>query len=90
VPQPPNLVSGTSRTHLGARQTARDAEAPLSGRTSRNWLVLCSRCQPVEIPVAMTASTAASPVTQMMQIETRAIVRLLCVAYSSEARHRIS
>jgi hypothetical protein len=61
-----------------------------NGRTSRNWLVRCSRCQPVEIPVAMTASTAASPMTQIMQIDARAIVRLLCVAYSSESTHRIS
>ena len=88
--EPSNLVSEASRIHLGARQTARDAEAPLERTHFTQLARPCSRCQPVEIPVAMTASTAASPMTKMMQIDARAIVRLLCIAYSSEATHRIS
>jgi hypothetical protein len=46
-----------------------------NGGISRDWLVRCSRCHPVEMAVATTARTAASPRTQMMQIDARIIVQ---------------
>ena len=54
-----------------------------NGGSSRSWLVPCARCHSVEIPVAITARTAASARILVMQINARVIVRYSVAAYSS-------
>ncbi len=49
----------------------------LRSNTGADWLVRCSRCHAVEMLVATTARTAASPRMQKIQIAARIIVGVI-------------
>jgi hypothetical protein len=69
------LIGAEQLAYGDTRALANRFGAPwLRSNTGADWLVRCSRCHVVEMAVATTARTAASPRMQKIPIDARIMV----------------